>query len=69
MRWFPFVTFWQVAADLAIAVDVPNGHGHNYGTGVLDGWVAIADIPGWTQEDTEHARAILDAQIPEDAGK
>ena len=36
MRWFPFVTFWQVSADLANAAGVPDGHGHNYGTTVLD---------------------------------
>ncbi len=60
MRWFPFVTFWQVAADLTNAAGVPDGHGHNYGTLVLDGWVAIAAPQGWTAEDTELARATID---------
>ncbi|MFE3291718.1 alpha/beta hydrolase [Rhodococcus sp. NPDC059234] len=69
MRWFPFVTFWQVSADLANAAGVPNGHGHNYGTTVLDGWVAIAAPDGWTTADTERVRATLvaiaDTQGPE----
>ncbi|MFF0814809.1 alpha/beta hydrolase [Rhodococcus sp. NPDC003318] len=60
MRWFPFVTFWQVAADLGNAAGVPDGHGHNYGTTVLDGWVAIAAPDGWTSADTERVRAVLD---------
>lgn len=61
MRWFPFVTFWQVAADLANAAGVPDGHGHNYGTSVLDGWVAVAAPDGWTTADTERVRGVLDA--------
>ncbi|MCZ4556352.1 alpha/beta-hydrolase family protein [Rhodococcus maanshanensis] len=62
MRWFPFVTFWQVAADLANAAGVPDGHGHNYGTTVLDGWVAVAAPDGWTADDTERVRAAIDAR-------
>ncbi|WP_182359361.1 alpha/beta hydrolase [Tomitella gaofuii] len=59
MRWFPLVTFWQVSADLAMAADVPDGHGHNYGTQVLDGWAAVAAPPGWTDADTERTRVLL----------
>jgi uncharacterized membrane protein len=28
MVWMPFVTFFQVAADMAFSMDVPAGHGH-----------------------------------------
>ena len=43
MRWYPIVTFWQVAADMTNAdCTVPGGHGHNYGEYVLDGWAAVA---------------------------
>lgn len=59
MRWFPIVTFWQVAADLTNAAGVPDGHGHNYGTLVLDGWVAVAAPEGWTAADTEKVRAVM----------
>src|ERR1700758_1456929 len=29
-RWIPVVTFLQVSADMAVAVNVPDGHGHHY---------------------------------------
>jgi uncharacterized membrane protein len=53
MHWYPLVTFWQVAADLALAASVPPGHGHTYG--MLQGaasWAAIVQPPGWTAADT-----------------
>jgi uncharacterized membrane protein len=53
MRWYPLVTFWQVAADLALATAVPAGHGHTYG--MLQGaasWAAIVPPPGWTAART-----------------
>lgn len=59
MRWFPIVTFWQVSADLGNAAGVSDGHGHNYGSQVLDGWVAVAAPEGWTPDDTERTRDLL----------
>ena len=53
MNWYPLVTFWQVAADLALATAVPAGHGHTYG--MLQGassWAAIIPPAGWTPERT-----------------
>jgi uncharacterized membrane protein len=61
MRWWPFVTFWQVAADLTNAQGVTDGHGHRYGSLVLDGWAAIAAPPGWTAERSERIRAEVEA--------
>jgi uncharacterized membrane protein len=49
MHWYPLVTFWQVAADLALATAVPAGHGHTYG--MYQGataWASIIAPPGWT---------------------
>ncbi|MFD6675754.1 alpha/beta hydrolase [Rhodococcus zopfii] len=69
MRWFPIVTFWQVSADLMNAAGVPDGHGHNYGTEVLDGWIAVTQPEGWTTADTARVRlaleALADSQGPE----
>jgi uncharacterized membrane protein len=59
MRWYPIVTFWQVAADMTNAAGMPGGHGHNYGLSVLDGWAAVAPPDGWTARDTERVRAAL----------
>jgi uncharacterized membrane protein len=53
MRWYPLVTFWQVAADLALATAVPPGHGHTYGTlQAASAWASIIPPPGWTPERT-----------------
>ncbi|MBF6298438.1 alpha/beta hydrolase [Nocardia amamiensis] len=60
MRWWPFVTFWQVAADLTNAQGVTDGHGHRYGSLVLDGWAAIAAPPDWTAERSERIRSEVE---------
>ncbi|MGL5443873.1 MAG: alpha/beta-hydrolase family protein, partial [[Mycobacterium] stephanolepidis] len=59
MEWIPFVTFLQVSADMAVAVDVPDGHGHVYVRAVADAWAAILQPPGWTPEKTERLRLLL----------
>jgi uncharacterized membrane protein len=59
MRWYPFVTFWQVTADMAFSTDVPPGHGHRYGADTVDAWVAVAAPRGWTRARTERLRAIF----------
>lgn len=59
MRWRPVVTFWQVAADLANAASISEGHGHLYGLLVIDGWAAIAPPEGWTAADTARVRAAM----------
>ncbi|WP_353108912.1 alpha/beta-hydrolase family protein [Gordonia sp. (in: high G+C Gram-positive bacteria)] len=50
--WFPILTFLQVAADMAVSVDVPDGHGHNYLAAIPKAWAQILEPPGWTNEDT-----------------
>ncbi|MBF6332626.1 alpha/beta hydrolase [Nocardia transvalensis] len=60
MRWWPFVTFWQVAADLTNAQSVSDGHGHNYGTLVLDGWCAVLPPPDLTPQKVEAIRTQLE---------
>ncbi|WP_111508252.1 alpha/beta hydrolase [Mycobacterium kyogaense] len=66
MRWYPIITFWQVAADMTNASSVPGGHGHNYGDFILDGWAAVAPPPGWTPADTERIRTALERTESED---
>ncbi len=41
MFWMPFITFWQVTADLPFATGVPDGHGHRYSAEYVDGWNAL----------------------------
>ncbi len=59
MKWVPVVTFLQVSADMAVAVDVPDGHGHVYVKDVANGWAAVLQPPGWTPEKTERLRPVL----------
>jgi uncharacterized membrane protein len=59
MQWIPIVTFLQVSADMAVAVDVPDGHGHVYVKDVANAWAAIMQPPGWTPEKTEKLRPLL----------
>lgn len=59
MRWYPLVTFWQVAGDLALATAVPAGHGHTYG--MLQGtgaWASVIPPPGWSQARTAELAAL-----------
>jgi uncharacterized membrane protein len=59
MVWIPFVTFWQVTADLVFSTGVPDGHGHRYGSDYADGWAGVLQPSGWTDADTERLRQLL----------
>ncbi|MBB2993233.1 putative membrane protein [Mycolicibacterium iranicum] len=59
MEWIPVVTFLQVSADMAVAVNVPDGHGHVYVRNVADAWASILSPPGWTPAKTEKLRGML----------
>jgi uncharacterized membrane protein len=61
MFWFPVVTFLQVSADMAVAVDVPDGHGHRYIRDVVNAWAEILRPPGWTPEKTDRLRGLVKA--------
>lgn len=59
VRWYPFVTFWQVTADMAFATGVPAGHGHSYGAAPVTAWADIAPPAGWTPGRTAELTAII----------
>ena len=59
MFWMPFVTFWQVTADLPFATGVPAGHGHKYTTEYVDGFNAIMQPAGITPQDLADLRKII----------
>jgi uncharacterized membrane protein len=52
--WIPFVTFWQITADLPFSTGVPGGFGHKYTAEQADAWYAVMRPSGITPE-------ILDA--------
>ncbi len=47
-RWLPWVTFWQVTADMVFSTGVPDGHGHVYKKEYVDAWAAVTQPAGWT---------------------
>jgi uncharacterized membrane protein len=59
MFWMPFITFWQVTADLPFATGVPDGHGHRYSAEYVDGWNAVMRPAGITSEDLASLRKII----------
>ena len=61
VRWLPFVTFWQVTADLPLSTGVPDGHGHNYHREFVDGWARVLQPAGWTPDKAEQLREIITA--------
>jgi len=65
MVWIPGVSFFQVAADMAFSMGVPAGHGHRYGSNVVEGWVQLSAPDGWTEDDTQALRQLTDERAEE----
>jgi uncharacterized membrane protein len=61
MFWMPFVTFWQVTADLPFATGVPAGHGHKYTSEYVDGFNAAMQPAGVTPQELTDLRKIIAA--------
>jgi uncharacterized membrane protein len=61
VQWIPVVTFLQVAADMTMSTNVPDGHGHVFIAGVADAWAQILQPPGWTPQMTTRLRPLLRA--------
>jgi uncharacterized membrane protein len=59
MVWMPFVTFWQVTADLPFSTGVPAGHGHKYTSEYVDGWNAVMRPAGVTSQELTGLRKII----------
>ncbi|SMP38247.1 Uncharacterized membrane protein [Neorhodopirellula lusitana] len=57
LRWYPIVTFLQIAFDLPMATSVPLGYGHNYSpSSYIDAWVAVTQPDDWSDADLEKLR-------------
>ena len=59
IRWLPWVTFWQLTADLVFSTGVPDGHGHVYTTQYVDAWASVLQPLGWTDGQADRLRDIL----------
>jgi len=58
MFWMPFITFWQVTADLPFSTGVPDGHGHRYSAEYVDGFNAVMRA-GLTSEELASLRTAI----------
>lgn len=53
-RWFPVVTFFQLAFDIPMATSVPLGYGHNFSPdSYIDAWVEVTQPTNWGASDTQ----------------
>lgn len=64
MSWFPFVTIWQVAADMVLVGTTTPGHGHNYEPeSYINAWIAVSDPvntdPQYIEKLSKHLKEIM----------
>lgn len=58
LRWYPVVSFLQLGLDMAIALAVPRGYGHDYAPDhYIDAWVAVTAPEGWSGADIDRLKA------------
>jgi uncharacterized membrane protein len=59
-RWYPLVTMFQLAVDMAIGTEVPAGFGHLFAAEhYIDAWLDLTDPVGWQDDDTERLKALF----------
>jgi uncharacterized membrane protein len=59
LRWFPVVSTFQLALDMAISLKV-QGFGHAYvARDYIPAWAAVLDTPGWNPEREAALRHIF----------
>lgn len=58
LRWYPVVTFLQLALDTMIALDVPKGYGHLFAPEhYIDSWIEVTQPEGWSAADIDRLKA------------
>jgi uncharacterized membrane protein len=64
MRWFPFVTAFQIVLDMTTALGVERfGHFYVY-EDYIPAWAATTNPPGWSAEREAALQAIFDERPP-----
>lgn len=57
LRWYPIVSFLQLAVDMAVSLHVPMGHGHLYAhEDHIAPWLAVTQPPGWDAAGIDRLR-------------
>jgi uncharacterized membrane protein len=60
LRWYPVVTFLQLAMDMFRATTAPIGYGHVYAPAhYIDAWIEVTDVRGWSQEEIARLKQHL----------
>jgi uncharacterized membrane protein len=59
MVWLPFVTLAQVTADLTVALDAPDGHGHRYTRESVAAWEAVLQVADLTDTQAAELRRLV----------
>lgn len=58
LRWFPVVSFLQIAFDIPMATNVPLGYGHNFTpSNYIDAWIEVTQPQNWSASDTSTLKA------------
>lgn len=55
MRWWPWVTFWQIAADMPASILTKGGHAHRYYEEYVPAWAEVLGV----EVDTEAVIAAV----------
>lgn len=64
-RWVPFVTFWQLTADMALSMEPGPGHGHNFSGEHVVAWASIMQPQGWSAARAAQLTQIVRADLRE----
>lgn len=60
LKWYPIVTFLQLAFDLPSSASVPAGYAHHYSAaGYIDAWIAVTQPDGWDADNIARLKAIF----------
>ncbi len=57
--WIPFVSFFQITVDQAVAGGAPDGFGHNYRDTLVYAWASVVPPEGWTNEKSDELQAKI----------
>ncbi len=65
LKWYPIVTFLQIAFDLPMADCAPIGYGHNYSaSNYIDAWIAVTQPENWNAEETARLKELFSTSTP-----
>lgn len=60
LRWYPVVTFLQLALDMPMATTAPTGHGHVYAPEhYVDAWIEVTDVQDWSPQEITRLKQHL----------